>query len=99
MSLNFEGNSDTLSTTAMQQLLDLAGELPNLAGRLQVRSYAGIDDSAASASRRLSFKRALAVRSFLIEQGVRSTRVDLRALGPAEDTGPAERVDIFLTSG
>ncbi len=99
MQLAFRGQSDTLTSTAMQQLTQLAVRMDTLAGRLQVRSYAAPTDSSSSSARKLSFKRALAVRSFLIEQGIRSTRVDLRALGPAEDGGLPDRVDIILTTG
>ena len=41
-----------------------------------------------------SLSRPLAVRAFLIEQDVRSTRIDVRALGVASDTGPPGRVDL-----
>lgn len=99
MQLAFRGQSDTLTSTAMEQLTQLAVRMDTLAGRLQVRSYAAPTDSSSSSARKLSFKRALAVRSFLIEQGIRSTRVDLRALGPAEDGGLPDRVDIILTTG
>jgi hypothetical protein len=65
-------------------------------GRLQLKAYAGGTAETLSSARRLSLSRALSVRSFLIEQGIRSTRIDVRALGRAEDSGPPERVDIVL---
>ena len=40
--------------------------------------------------------RALAVRAFLIERGVRSTRIDVRAMGKQSEGGPSERVDVVL---
>ena len=45
---------------------------------------------------RLALSRALNARAYLIEQGVRSTRIDARAIGLPEDTGPADRIDILL---
>lgn len=83
---------------------DFTGALQTLAGqlkadeatRLQLRAYSGGTPETASQARRLSLTRALAVRSYLIEQGVRSTRIDVRALGLVEDGGPADRVDLFL---
>ena len=83
---------------------DFSGALQTLAGqlkadegtRLQLRAYSGGTPETASQARRLSLTRALAVRSYLIEQGVRSTRIDVRALGLVEDGGPADRVDLFL---
>ncbi|MGH6718086.1 MAG: OmpA family protein [Alphaproteobacteria bacterium] len=62
--------------------------------RIQLMAYAGAESGSASAARRLSLSRALAVRGYLIERGVRSTRIDVRALGDNVDVGPPERVDI-----
>ncbi len=62
--------------------------------RIQLMAYAGAQIGSASAARRLSLSRALAVRGYLIERGVRSTRIDVRALGDNVNDGPPERVDI-----
>lgn len=62
--------------------------------RIQLRAYAGGDGISASKARRLSLSRALAVRSYLIEQGVQSTRIDVRALGDKTDEEPLNRVDV-----
>lgn len=64
--------------------------------RLQLKAYAEGTGSDTSKARRLSLSRALAVRSFLIENGLRSTRIDVRALGIARDGGVPDRVDIVL---
>ena len=45
---------------------------------------------------RTCFKRALVVRDVLVEQGIAEDRIVMRALGPAEKGGPAERVDVTL---
>ena len=47
-------------------------------------------------ARRLSLSRALSVRSFLIENGVRSTRIDVRALGNKTAEEPSNRVDVTV---
>ena len=65
--------------------------------RLQLTAYAsapGADN--ASQARRLSLSRALAVRTYLIEKGVKSTRIDVRALGNKNEGGPADRVDVVV---
>jgi outer membrane protein OmpA-like peptidoglycan-associated protein len=59
-------------------------------------AYAAGNDDATSQARRLSLSRALAVRSYLIEHGVRSTRMDVRALGNKVPEGPPDRVDVML---
>ena len=64
--------------------------------RLQLLAYAGGQDVPASKARRLSLSRALAVRSFLIENGVRSIRIDVRALGNKATDEPSNRVDVTI---
>jgi outer membrane protein OmpA-like peptidoglycan-associated protein len=50
-------------------------------------------------ARRVSLARAVAVRAYLIEKGVRSLRIDVRALGNRADTGPvADQVDLLVVS-
>jgi len=61
--------------------------------RMQLIAFAGLQDH--SPARRLSLSRALVVREFLIDQGVRSTQMTVRALGNTSPDGPADRVDIF----
>jgi outer membrane protein OmpA-like peptidoglycan-associated protein len=70
------------------------------AQRLQVVAYAASQGNNSSAARRLSLSRALAVRSYLIDKGIRSTRIDVRAMGAPEgaNSGPADRVDLVLVS-
>ena len=60
-------------------------------------AYAAGTDAEASQARRLALSRALVVRSYLIEQGIGSARMDVRALGKKiEGDGPADRVDLVL---
>lgn len=66
---------------------------------LQLLAYAEGDEANASKARRLSLSRALEVRKYLMEQGMRSTRIEVRALGnKLEGRGPADRVDAILVS-
>jgi outer membrane protein OmpA-like peptidoglycan-associated protein len=67
--------------------------------RVQVIAHAtgGADD--AMEARRVSLARAVAVRAYLIEKGVRSLRIDVRALGNRADGGPAaDQVDLMIVS-
>jgi len=62
--------------------------------RVQVRAYAdGADDAN---KRQLSLYRALSVRSALIEEGVRSTRIAVQALGGKTQMNPRDRVDLVV---
>ena len=69
--------------------------MENTTVRIQLLAYAKASSDGASRARRLSLSRALAVRAYLIEKGVRSTRMDVRALGDKLGDGPADRVDIL----
>ena len=79
----------------LEQLAERLSASPDQ--RIQLRAYASSDDGTASAARRLALARALQVRAFLIENSVRSTRIDVRALGDkVEGSGPLDRIDIVL---
>lgn len=66
---------------------------------LQLLAYAEGDEANASKARRLSLSRALEVRKYLMEQGLRSTRIEVRALGnKLEGGGSPDRVDAVLVS-
>lgn len=64
--------------------------------RMQLLAYAGEPNLTASKARRLSLSRALAVRSYLIKKGVRSTRIDVRALGNKTNLGAPNRVELKI---
>ena len=95
MQIKFGAGESALPKTAQVPLSSLAAALgQDETLRLQLKAYASDSGDSAAQARRLSLSRALAVRSELIEQGVRSTRIDVRALGIARDGGAPDRVDI-----
>ena len=96
--VEFNGAETELSPAAADILRGIADSITVADRRIQLNAYAGGSPETVAAARRLSLSRALTVRSFLIEQGVRSTRIDVRALGVPEegDEAPPERVDILL---
>ncbi len=61
-----------------------------------VLAYAGATPGDPSAARRLSLSRAMAVRTALMNNGVASTRIFVRALGSQAGDAGADRVDITL---
>ena len=65
--------------------------------RLKLLAYAGAAGQTASQSRRLSLSRALAVRSYLIDKGVRSVQFEVQAKGKKLEGGPPDRVDVIVT--
>ncbi len=95
MQIVFKPSASKLPGTAKADLKTLAARLkekPNL--RLQLMAYAGGESLSAGKARRLSLSRALSVRSYLIANGVRSTRIDVRALGNKLAEEPFNRVDV-----
>ena len=84
------GNAEARLNAIAEQIKDSDNS------RIQLLAYAGGESLSASKARRLSLSRALSVRSFFIENGVRSTRIDVRALGNKTDEQPINRVDINI---
>lgn len=84
---------------ALGSIKFLAGELnsamttPN--ARVELQAFGGPKGDKGSDARRLSLKRALAIRQVLIDDGVSPDRIDVRAMGGVDDTGPTDRVDVY----
>ncbi|MBN4016454.1 OmpA family protein [Rhodospirillaceae bacterium AH-315-P19] len=96
----FGSESALLSDKAKAKLEKFAVHLKSNSGlRIQLLAHASGTEEAASQARRLSLSRALVVRSFLIEQGLPSIRIDVRALGNKGSGKPADRVDLVFTDG
>ncbi|MDA1101183.1 MAG: OmpA family protein [Proteobacteria bacterium] len=96
LQLRFRADSSVLTDDDEDRLKAMADKVAPTGARLQLKAYAAGKGDDTSKARRLSLSRALAVRSFLIENGLRSTRIDVRALGIARDGGAPDRVDIVL---
>ena len=98
----FAPNASDPNVSALQSVKSIAGELSAALGdgtsRVQLLAYGGERGDKSSDTRRLSLKRALIVRQILIDSGVPSERIDVRALGGVDDSGPPDRVDVFLKS-
>ena len=70
---------------------DLNNALSNGSARIQLEAYGGKQGDKSSDARRLSLKRALIVRQLLIDDGIPSERIDVRAMGGASDGAPRPR--------
>ncbi len=82
---------------ALQSLAgDITNELQTKSARLLLQAFAGTPGDKSSEARRLSLKRALAVRQLLIDSGVPSDKIDVRAMGGITDGGKPDRVDVML---
>lgn len=94
----FGAEQTKLPESSKAQLVELANSMKGKGDmRLQLMAYAGGPDLSSSLARRMSLSRALSIRSFLIENGVRSTRIDVRALGNKTNEEPVNRVDLNVS--
>ena len=75
---------------------DLSAAMNTPSARIQIQAFGGRRGDKGSDARRLSLKRALAIRQVLIDDGVAAERIDVRAMGGADDSGPADRVDVYI---
>ena len=97
LKLTFTADAAKLSEPVQGELIALAAGLRDRDElRVQLLAYAGGESLSSSKARRLSLSRALAVRSLLIDNGVRSTRIDVRALGNKTTEEPVNRVDVIV---
>lgn len=100
LTIPFTGESARVPDHSLSDLDRLAKRmLKDESLGLQLLAYADGDDANASKARRLSLSRALEVRKYLMDQGLRSTRIEVRALGnKLEGAGSPDRVDAVLVS-
>jgi hypothetical protein len=63
--------------------------------RIQILCYASGDLETESKARRRSLARCLNIRQYLFKKDIRTTRMEVRALGLKFEGQPADRVDIF----
>jgi len=82
---------DTVKTVSTE----LNSALSNGSARVELEAFGGKPNDKSSDARRISLKRALIVRQLLIDEGVPSERIDVRAMGGASEGSP-DRVDIFV---
>jgi len=91
----FAATASKLPNPVKAKLNDLAAMMKKKEElRIQLLAYAGGKSLSSSKARRLSLSRALSVRSYLIGKGIRSTRIDVRALGNKTTEEPLNRVDV-----
>lgn len=97
LTLSFAGNSSDLSPEAQRKLDSIVNQLRGMPdGRIQVRGFASGENGGQSSARRISLSRVLSVRSYLMDKGIKPTRVDVRAQGSDTDRTPLDRVDLLF---
>lgn len=94
----FQGSAEDLDPTGRAAIRDIAAGLKGTSDRVQIRAYADSDTETEGWKRRLSLRRGNNVRLALLDEGVQSFRILLRALGAPTDGGPGNRVDLIIES-
>jgi outer membrane protein OmpA-like peptidoglycan-associated protein len=100
MRIPFGSGSAVLHEDFKDGLREIAGAMQaNDRLRLKLLAYAALQSETELFARRLSLSRSLAVRNFLIAEGIEQTRITAQVLGPrgGEEPGAGEdRVDAFV---
>jgi len=95
VALAFDSGDARLNEAHRALLKSIVARLnENADDSVQLLAYAQADNR--SKARRLSLSRALAVRSYLLSQDIRNTRIEVRALGDQVPAGKPDRVDVIL---
>ena len=94
VTVSFQAQSVEIAETGRGALDGLAKSLSERGVRqLEVRGYASGEDT--GDARKMALARALSVRSYLIDQGVRA-RIEVSATAQPARTAPKERVDVVV---
>jgi outer membrane protein OmpA-like peptidoglycan-associated protein len=91
----FPAELNEVPSEANAALDDLAAQMQadeNM--RIQIMCYASGTEDTESKARRKSLARCINIRQYLFKKDVRTTRMDVRALGLKSEGQPADRVDI-----
>ncbi|MBI3440814.1 MAG: OmpA family protein [Proteobacteria bacterium] len=97
LSVVFDKNSSTPPPEAEKSLDTIVAQMNSLPDtRLQIRAYATGEDGNSSSARRMALSRALMVRAYMTDKGIKPIRLDVRALGSETDKAPTDRVDLVF---
>lgn len=89
--------SSDLPSSAIAPLDDLIARMKDESDiRVRLNGYASATSDSPSQARRISLFRALSVRTYMMKNGIRSTRIDIHALGNKSDQGDRDKVDVII---
>jgi len=82
------------ATGPLDALIERMNQDPNI--RVRLNGYASASSDSPSQARRISLFRALSVRTYMMKNGIRSTRIDIHALGNTGEPGGQNEVDVII---
>ncbi len=91
----FDFDDDEIKSTARVKLDGVAAELLGNLNRAEITGYADGALQTETEDRRLSLRRAVAVRTYLIGKGIEEGRLDVFARGDAGSGNVGVRISIF----
>lgn len=94
----FQGGAEDLDASGRAAVRAVAERLKGTSDRVQIKAYADSETETEGWKRRLSLRRGNNVRLALLDEGVQSFRILLRALGAPTDGGQGNRVDLIIES-
>ncbi len=92
----FKPTQTNLDKKYLSELSKIASMSIRQNSRIQIKAYASTSGNRPTYARRVSLSRALAIRTELIQFGVNSTNIDVRALGEVNDGNQTDRVDVSI---
>ena len=96
----FDHNATDPPASSIEGIKKLAADsLESSSIQIELHAFGGEPGDKSSDARRISLKRALAVRQILIDSGMPAGRIVTRALGGITDGGKPDRVDIYIRGG
>ncbi|MCE3232941.1 MAG: hypothetical protein K0R98_1198 [Rickettsiaceae bacterium] len=84
LNLNFKASDLNVAASDEGKIRDFVKQVTPTTKKVKVVSYAYAYDGDLNAARRVSLKRAIAIRTKMIEAGLDSTRISVQALGSQE---------------
>lgn len=89
--------SSQIPNAGQLKLHDMAQQLAQSPeARIEVRTFAPVKGTSESDARRLALARFLAIRDYLLQNGVADDRIDGRALSSTPKEPNADRVEIYI---
>jgi len=92
--IEYEPGEYALSTDSAKELAKLAIRLRGTDDQIEIVAHSGDAQLSTHEAVKLSFKRAMLIRTFLLDEGVMPEQIHLQAQAQPDDGGPTDRVDV-----
>jgi outer membrane protein OmpA-like peptidoglycan-associated protein len=94
--IKFNSDDVDLTTSETDRLSEFVRNLLNSNRKIKIVSYGPADENEVNISRRISLKRAIAVRAAVMANGLASGRINVQAVGVADNPYDSNTVNVFI---